>query len=49
MTGFAQQKYQVSCGSCHFSVTRGSIGVAKFTRDAILDPEKASGKTGHLP
>ena len=38
-TGFAQTGFEATCGNCRSSVTRERLGVAKFTKDAVLDPD----------
>ena len=53
-TGFAQAEFNVTCGNCQSSVTRERLGVAKFTRDAVLDPDDPNhvdiyGKSVYLP
>lgn len=53
-TGFAQADFNVVCGDCSSVVTREKLGVAKFTRDAVLDPDNprhvdVHGKAVYLP
>lgn len=53
-TGFAQTAFNVVCGDCSALATREKLGVAKFTRDAVLDPDdpahiSAHGKAVYLP
>lgn len=38
-TGFAQAGFNATCWNCRFLITREALGVAKFTRDAVLDPD----------
>lgn len=41
-TGYAQAGFCSTCDACGFdSITRESLGVLKFARDAARDPEKA--------
>lgn len=37
-TGFAQPEFIAVCVYCDALVTRESLGVAKFIRDFVLDP-----------
>ncbi|KAF9786260.1 hypothetical protein BJ322DRAFT_775798 [Thelephora terrestris] len=53
-SGFAQTDFNVVCGDCSSLATREKLGVAKFTRDAVLDPDdpahiSAYGKAVYLP
>ena len=53
-TGFAQAEFSVRCESCQSWVTREKLGVAKFARDAVLDPDDSNdlnvhGKAVYLP
>ncbi|KAF9644170.1 hypothetical protein BDM02DRAFT_3175056, partial [Thelephora ganbajun] len=53
-TGFAQAEFNATCGNCDSPITRERLGVAKFTRDAVLDPEDSNhtdvyGKAIYLP
>lgn len=53
-TGFAQAGFNATCENCQSSVTRERLGVAKFTRDAVLDPDDPThagvrGKAVYLP
>src|SRR6266478_6136128 len=41
-TGFAQAEFITVCPRCETLVTRESLGVAKFIRDIILDPDDRS-------
>lgn len=52
-TGYAQKDFNVVCGDCSALATQEKLGVAKFTRDAVLDPEnpadvEAYGKAVYL-
>ncbi|KAF9652239.1 hypothetical protein BDM02DRAFT_3126592 [Thelephora ganbajun] len=35
----AQPQFSATCGSCHSPITRKKLGVARFTRDVVLDPD----------
>lgn len=53
-TGFAQADFITVCPHCDTLVTRESLGVAKFIRDLVLDPNDNShvqmhGKGVYLP
>ena len=53
-TGFAQADFVTVCPRCNTLITREALGVAKFIKDIVLDPNDSAhfemhGKGVYLP
>ena len=41
-TGYLQQDFAVKCYNCGLVITKQTLGVAKFARDLVIDPDSPS-------